>query len=630
MEFVYLDLKDPDTGEWHVNPAIFDKDEVTHVQDFRVADIVGTDGQLHRVRGYSGWYFHAMANTAQVNVNASQEAEANPQGRNNWLNLVDFWYDRPQSVVPPVHDGQEFHNLDYLWKGVPEFEGLSFVSTKSSTGGGGGGYPPPGGGGGSTLPGGGYDDHTEGLGAYTVPGPIAMSYVYGWQGDTRWKSEAEPALNHTMRFSLTGKCKVRLHGRTPIMGEWASGGSWLPEGKNDSISIMPGQDKLIVIDGMRGIRIRTSGWFAHFGDHVIKSRIYDKNFIFWGSGNSVTWYNEGLEAMCEGNYFGDQTFGLSFDDKGNPVYSNKIEIAAQHHWWIGQWCDNNPNSGLDRYSLEATMKLWKKQPPPADPADQRRSRSPDPYKVILGTSPYSKNLVDVPADAIVYTKAVARKSVHEFDPNHATNGGNCNPDYAQSIGFVFTLPETREKYSHCHVEIKHKGHVIGSCFGKSNNGYLTWSTEAIQWRATDFSIFPDYNGGLPIPSTEKDPNQEGKPLNWYHAMTVAMPFGSQNMDFLPTCGIYITTMGKKDVPYTVKSYTNVPEAIAIANKVTIDWGDGSPPESATTIGTSFTHTYKAVGEYKITTSIDYTKTPGSPPDSTIPMRAERTRVLVNP
>lgn len=628
MEFVYLDLKDPDTGEWYPNPAIFNPDEVFHVQDFRVGDVMGTDGQMHRVRGYSGWYFQAMASTAQVDVNASQQAEADPQGRENWHNLVDYWYDRPQSVDPPVHTGAEFYNLDYLWKGIPEFEGNSFVSVNSITGGGSGN--PGGGSGGTTLPGGGYNDWDQGYGAYTFPGPIAMSYLYGWQGDTQWQGEGSPALNHTMRFSMAGKCKVRLHGRTPIMGDWSTGGSWLPEGENDKISIMPGQDKLIVIDGMRGIRVRTSGWFAHFGDHVIKSSHYDPNFIFWGSGNSVNWYNEGLQVSCEDEMFGQATYAYGFDQQGNITYNNVMEVAAQHHWWIGQWCDNNPNSGLDRYSLDATLKLWKKRP--TDPVNsQLKQRVPDPYKVIVGTSPYSSNLLDTPADAIVYAKAQERQSVHAFDPNHETNGGDCNPDYAKSIGILFTLPETRDKYSYGHIEIKHQGHIVGSCFCRADSGYLGWSTifnNAIKWRPTDNSIFPNYGGGLPIPSTEKDPNQEGAPMQRYDAMTIAMPFGDQNMDYLPKCGIYITTIGKTNVPYVIKSFTNIPSNIATPNSVTIDWGDGSATENATTIGTTFTHTYTAKGYYKIRITINYTMAPGITTDFVVQSGNELTHILV--
>ena len=625
LEFVYLDLKDPNTGEWYINPAIFNKDEVTHVQDFRVGDVMGTDGQVHRVRGYSGWYFHATENTAQTDVNATQQDEGDPARRNNWVNFVDKWYDRPQSVVPPVHDGKEFYNLDYLWKGLPEFGGhLHFMNYSSTSGGGGGGSGGGGsGGGGSTLPGGGFNDFVDGYGTYQFPGPINLSYLYGWQGDTRWMGETHPAMNHTMRFAMAGKCTVRLKGRTPIMGDWSPGGSWLPDGEDDKISIMPGQDRLIVIDGMRGIRVRTSGWFAHFGDHVLKKRYYDKNFVAFGSGNSVHYYNEGFSALCEGNLFGQS---ISKD----PT-STQLAIAAPHHLWLKQWQDSNPNSGLDQYSLEATLKLWKVRP--VDNINGTTQRVPDPYKVILGSSPYNAKSLDTPADAVVYTKASAIKTVHEFDPNHATNGGNCNPDYAESIAFIFNLPETRSAYAYCHLEVKHKGHIINSGFGKSNFnslGLVSSYDYTIQWRPTDHSIFPNYGGGLPIPSTERDPDLEGIPMNnWHQAMTVVMPFGEQHLDFLPTCGIYITTVGKKDVPYVVKSFTNVPENIAIAKKVTIDWGDGSPPESANSIGTSFTHIYKVVGEYKITTSIDYTKTPGSPPDATIPMRAEQTRVLVS-
>lgn len=625
MEFVYLDLKDPDTGEWYINPAIFDKDEVTHVQDFRVADVMGTDGQMHRVRGYSGWYFHAMENTTQVNVNVTQQAEADPTDRSEWRNLVDYWYDRPQFVDPPVHNGLEFFNLDYLWKGLPDFGGHSFIAVNSQTGNPGGN--PGGGSGGSTLPGGGgMNDFTQGYGTYRTQGPIAMSFMYGCPGDIWWKGKNTPALNHTMRFSMAGKCKVRLHGRTPIIGEWSSGGSWLPEGENDKIGIMPGQDKLIVIDGMRGIRVRTSGWFAHFGDHVIKKSEYNPNFIFTSSGNSVTYYNEGQSNPCEGSLFGQSTSAASFDAQGNTIYNNQMEVAAQHHWWIGQWCDNNPNSGLDRYSLDATLKLWKKRP--ADPVNQTYQRFPDPHKVIITSSPYDPKSIDTPADAIVYAKAQERQSVHAFDPNHETNGGDCNPDYAKSIGFVFTLPEGRDQYSYCHIEIKHKGHIVGACMGKAVSGVIYWQFNAIEWRATDQSIFAGYLGGLPIPSTEKDPNQEGTPLSYYHAMTVAMPFGDQNLDYLPKCGIYITTIGRTNVPYVIKSFTNIPSNIATPNSVTIDWGDGSATENATTIGTTFTHTYTAKGYYKIRITINYTMVPGITTDYVVQSGNELTHILV--
>lgn len=569
-----------------------DKVSASHIQDFRIARLIGTDGKVHQVRGYSGWYFQASASTSQVDVNVSQQSELDPQFRGQWINPIDFWYNRPQPN-PPVHNGNEFYGSDYLWRGLPEFEGHSFLYNALSN-----------------------PVHGPGTNVdYIVarfPGPIRMSYLYGAKGQS---GSNGPTINHTLRFTYKGGCKMQLHGRTPVIGDWSSAGSWIPEHESDRISIQPGQDQLILIDGLRGIRVRTIGWYAHFGDHVIKPEAYFQSVIYSSSGNTMVWQRP-FSIPCEDKFFGDSTPEGSYTDPNNInswVYGNSFELAGFHHWWIGDWIKNHPNAGIDRYNITATLKAWKTPPTSSNPV------IPDPYKVV------AESTTDLPPDAVVTTKAILRKTVHEFNPNHDQYGQECDPNYADSMGFIFTLPETLDNYAFGHIEWHYKGALIGSRFIQADSigpaACLTGDKRVIWWKKTDSSVLGNYGGDLPVPPSERDPGMEGFPAqgeSWGNdASLICMPYGSQQTGLLPTCGIWITSVGSTTLPYTVKPWTylprsNNPNFADGIQSVILDWGDGS--SDACQIGVAIQHQYQAAGVYKVQMTVNYKDVDGRSPD----------------
>lgn len=593
MEFGYIDLVDPDTGEYYINPSIPDKDAVTHIQDFKVGRVVAHDedgnSKVYQFRGWSGWYFQASASTSTIDVNATQESELNPgTNRSAWKDLTEYWYNRPQFVSPPVHDGKEFFGLDYLFRGLTEFEGHSFGETVLSH----------------------YDENGNfvPVSFSRQPGPIRMSYLYGPQGDSMNK------INHQLRFSLSGKCNVMLHGRFPGIRDWSSEfGSYILPSKATTMLLKPGSDNLILIDGRNAIRVRLNGWYAHFGDHVLKPNLALKYYAAMGAGNFLT-YGYPFSTPCEDGYFGDSTNEWSSDDNGNKTFGSAIELSGGHHFHIGRWIEANQDKGLDRFNIKAVAKAWKKLPgdynPPPSP-DLPRLKMPDPYNVILKTEG------DRPADEVVYTTAVPRKTVHEFDPQPELFG--CDPTYADSMGFIFNFKEPLNHYGYVHISWYYDGVLIGVNFraavGGGSESYITGGNYAyaIPWKATDKSLFPGYGGGLPIPPSEKDPDHEGAPLNGeYEAYLVCVPFGPNNTSILPTCGFHITVKGSVGKPYTFIPYSDLPKVnaagLSVIKTVTLEWGDGTA--DACVLGTPIKHQWDVAGDYAISMQVTYTEASG--------------------
>ena len=598
MEFGYVDLVDPDTGQYYVNPSIPDKDAVTHIQDFKIGRVsakdLNGDSKVYQFRGWSGWYFQASASTSQIDLNATQQSELNPgTNRSGWKDLVDYWYNRTQAVNPPVHDGNEFFGLDYLFRGLTEFEGHSFGETVQSY----------------------YDEYGNlvPVSWSRFPGPIRMSYLYGPQGDSMNK------INHQLRFSLSGNCSVMLHGRFPGIRDWSSEyGSYILPSKATNILLKPGSDNLILVDGRNAIRIRLNGWYAHFGDHVLKPELSQKFFATFGSGNFLT-YGYPFSTPCEDGNFGDDTPERSLDDNGDWVYGSAIELSGGHHFHIGRWIEANQDKGLDRFSIKAVAKVWKKLPGDYDPqpsSDLPRLNIPDPYNVILKTEE------DRPADEVVYTTAVPRKTVHEFDPQPELFG--CDPTYADSMGFIFNFKEPLNHYKYIHISWYYNGVLIGVNFrqsvGSGPDSFITGGNRAnaIPWKATDKSLFPGYGGDLPIPPSEKDPDHEGGPMDeeGNEAYLVCVPFGQNNTDFLPTCGFHITVKGSAGNPYTFIPWTYLSRVdfggASIIKTVTLDWGDSLA--DACTLDTAIQHQWDVAGDYTISMQVTYTDASGRGPD----------------
>ena len=598
MEFGYVDLVDPETGQYYVNPSIPDKDAVTHIQDFKIGRVsakdLNGDSKVYQFRGWSGWYFQASASTSQIDLNATQQSELNPgTNRSGWKDLVDYWYNRTQAVNPPVHDGNEFFGLDYLFRGLTEFEGHSFGETVQSY----------------------YDEYGNlvPVSWSRFPGPIRMSYLYGPQGDSMNK------INHQLRFSLSGNCSVMLHGRFPGIRDWSSEyGSYILPSKATNILLKPGSDNLILVDGRNAIRIRLNGWYAHFGDHVLKPELSQKFFATFGSGNFLT-YGYPFSTPCEDGNFGDDTPERSLDDNGNWVYGSAFELSGGHHFHIGRWIEANQDKGLDRFNIKAVAKAWKKLPGDYDPqpsSDLPRLNIPDPYNVILKTEE------DRPADEVVYTTAVPRKTVHEFDPQPELFG--CDPTYADSMGFIFNFKEPLNHYKYVHISWYYDGVLIGVNFrqsvGSGPDSFITGGNRAnaIPWKATDKSLFPGYGGDLPIPPSEKDPDHEGGPMDeeGNEAYLVCVPFGQNNTDFLPTCGFHITVKGSVGNPYTFIPWTYLSRVdfggASIIKTVTLDWGDGLA--DACTLDTAIQHQWDVAGDYTISMQVTYTDASGRGPD----------------
>jgi hypothetical protein len=560
MEFVYLDLVDS-SGNYYINPSVPDKTPLKHIQDWRVAVMKGDDGNTYQVRGYSGWYFQASASTSDLDINATANDEMDVvYGRTDWRDFVMWWANKPAGYANPTIDAAyKFYGVEHLFMGLTEFGGQYFVSD---------GYTPTG-----SSPGTIYFDR--------YPGPIRMSYLYGPHGDS-----TNHKIYHTMKFELLSKCSVELSGTAPTIENWGNLGSLIPTG--NKVKITPGADTLLIIDGQRGIRIRTNGWHAHFGDHIFKntaSRQYR-----WGG--NIEWvvaagFAPWPDEPIQGTY-------LSTTDSvtGITTYGSTLQLAGYHHWYLKQWCDNYPGR-MDRYNIQAKASIWYKRATPPSPNAWSR---PDPHKVVKAT-------YDLPvADEVVYSSAGAFETMHEPpDPLF-----NVDASFADSIGMSFLFSQSSYYWQYVHIEFFSGGSLIGSKFLKfaqvstgSTSGYITFE-EQIPWkRATDNG---HWSGGYPgsgtyIPNT----NETGSAEYANEGNMLCLPFGSRMPSILPTCGFQITSIGSAGVafivvPYSTRKTTGITSA-------SIAWGDGS--FDTCTLGTAINHTWATVGIFTVTVTVNH-------------------------
>lgn len=558
MEFVYLDQVD-ENGNYYINPSVPDKTPLKHIQDWKVAGMTGDDGNYYRVRGYSGWYFQASASTSDLDVNATANDEMDvTMGRTDWFDFVMWWANKPSGyAVPPQNASLKFYGVEHLFMGLTEFGGHYFVSN---------GYNPPEGPPGKIV----FDRY---------PGPIRMSYLYGPHGDS-----TDHKIYHTMKFELLSKCTAELTGNAPTIENWGNSGSLIPSGKK--VKISPGSDTLLVIDGQRGIRIRTNGWHAHFGDHIFKNQVTRE--YRWGG--NIEWVVALGFSPVEGEPVQGTALWSIDPETGATLYGSTIQLAGYHHWYLQQWCDNNPGR-MDRYNIQVKGSMWYRRSTPPSP---NVWSNPDPHRVVRGT-------YDLPvADEVVYSQAGIFKTMHEPpDPLF-----NVEASYADSIGVSLNFSETSQHWQYLHIEFFSGTTLIGSKFLKFtiSGSFNTVSyEEQIPWkRATGGG--GHWSGGYPgtgewIP----DNSESGAPEFANEGNMLCLPFGNRISSVLPTCGFQITTIGSAGVAFTVVPYST--RKTTGVNSVTIYWGDGS--SSTATIDLSISHTWADAGVYAVSVVVGH-------------------------
>jgi len=539
MEFVYLDQVDAN-GNYIINPSVPDKPPLKHIQDWRVALMTGNDGNAYQVRGYSGWYFQASASTSEVDVNATANDELNlVQGRTDWRDFVMWWANKPTGYSDPTAPGvyyPKYYGVEHLFMGLTEFGGHYFVSP---------GYHPEG------APPGEIDFSR-------YPGPIRMGYLYGPHG-----SSGEHRITHTMKFDLLNKCTAELSGVAPTIENWGNLGSIIPSG--NKVKIWPGSDTLIVIDGQRGIRIRTNGWHAHFGDHIFKNSA--ERQYRWGG--NIEWVT--LNALS------------SLDENGVPAYGSIMQLVGYHHWWLQIWCNTNPGK-MDRYNIQARASVWYKR------TDAHAWNKPDPYSVFKGTESLPV------ADEVVYSKAEIWKTMH--DPGEA-EPIEVPPSYADSMQILFNFSQNSFQWEHMHIEFFSGDTLLGVKFMRfRHETYGTYAEGGIWWKPQADN--GHYEGGYPpvwVPNTA----ETGAPEYENEANMLCLPFGTRIPSILPTCGFQLTTLGSAGavftaVPYSTRKTTGISSA-------SMFWGDGS--FDTVTLGAAINHTWATVGIYTVTVTVNH-------------------------
>ncbi|CAB4147090.1 PKD domain containing protein [uncultured Caudovirales phage] len=561
MEFVYLDQVDA-YGNYYINPSVPDKTPLKHIQDWRVAILKGDDGNTYQVRGYSGWYFQASSSTSEVDVNATANDEMDViASRSDWRDFVMWWANKPAGYSDPTAPGvyyPKFYGIERLFMGLTEFGGHYFVSN---------GYTPVG-----SPPG------TINFDRYA--GPIRMSYLYGPHGDS-----TDHKIYHTMKMELLSKCTIEMSGKTPTIQNWSNLGSLIPAG--NKVKITPGSDTLLIIDGQRGIRIRTNGWHAHFGDHIFKNSVSRQ--YRWG-GNIEWVVAAGFAPYPDEPIQG--TYLYSTDPvTGVTTYGSTLQLAGYHHWFLQQWCDNYPGR-MDRYNIQAKASIWYKRATPPSP---NAWSLPDPHRVVKGT-------YDLPvADEVAYSQAGVFETMHEPpDPLF-----NVEASFADSIGISFSFTQASNNWQYVHIEFFSSGSLIGSKFLKfdqvstgSTSGYITF-TEQIPWKRATSSGGGGYpDSGDPVVPTE----ETGAAEYANEGNMLCLPFGSRIPSILPTCGIQLTAIGSAGVAFTAVAYST--RNTTGISSAAISWGDGS--SDSVTLGTSINHTWASVGSYTVTCIVNHT------------------------
>ena len=495
-----------------------DPNSLQNIQEFRLAQFTDSGGVVRQFRGASGWYFQAAASTVQsTRINNTANDERNITNRSSWGNVVGSWAGGTGTNIKPV---------DILFLGLTTFGGYLY-GTRDSTIGPGSPYYPR---------------------YLTDPGPIRMSYLYG---------DTNSYNNCRMQFQLQSACKARLTGTTQAIPNWASSGSLLPDSTVSDISIIPGADNFIVLDGLRAIRIRPLGWLAHMADHAIKSSDSFDAGAFPG-GMTMVWKENSTAFAFDGSTpLGDFTTQYTTTG-GTTTYNNKLEWTGFHHYNFGNYCDTTLGAP-DRYQLRARAKVWYKTTGGAMPT------RPDPYKVMVGTT-YA------PPDEVVEVQATQRKTVHTPPSGPPFN---VPADYANNAGFVFSFTQTVDKIAYVHLTFHYGEQLIGTQFwgGNSSGGI-------------GFPVAETYNNTVLFTKI----NSTDQITDDYSASLVAQPFGTYSNSPLPKSHIAVKTIGLLGATSSFQIWNNVTPPTGTTYDV--DWGDGT---ADTNVGMSPTHVYTASG-----------------------------------
>ena len=524
LEYGYLD-----STIGTINSAVVDKASLATIQEFRVKQFTDSSGTLRQFRGASGWYFQAAASTAQARINTSNQDERDPANRAGWGDIVAAWT-----------GGVNVKPIGNLFMGLPTFGGY-YYGTR--------------------------DPYINGN-IDTGPGPIRLTYLYG---DSYSYNDCQ------MQFALQSPCKARLKGTTQAIPDWAASGSLLSDSVASDISILPGTDNFIILDGLRAIRIRPLGWLAHMADHAMKPSDTFTNFAF-PAGMQMVWRENATAFAFDsgGNPLGNFTPQYSIVS-GSPVYGYSIEFTGFHHYNFGQWSDTNLGAP-DRYHLKMRAKVWYK-------VSGVMPAKPDPYKVLIGST-YT------PPDEVVEVQATQRQTVHE----PPTGAPFFTPaSYANNAGFVLTFTQTVEKIAYLHITIHYGDQIVGSQFWGGNNSA----------NVLGFPLVENINNATPFRKTTNTDSVTDD----FSASLVAMPFGKTVDSPLPKVFLAVKTVTGtrfRAVSFQIYWPTPMPGGATYA----IDYGDGNTVTGLTTLTPSHTYDTDTAGT-SFTTTLTATWSGGS-------------------
>lgn len=506
LEYGYLD-----SSVGTINSSVVDKDSLTFIQEFRIKQFVDANGTLRQFRGASGWYFQAAASTAQARINTTANDERDTTNRSSWGDIVGAWT-----------GGTNVKPISNLFMGLTTFGGYYY---------------------GSRDP-----DITGNIN--TSPGPIRLTYLYG---------DTNSYNNCQMQFELQSACKARLKGTTQAIPNWSSSGSAIPDSTVADISIKPGTDNFIILDGLRAIRIRPLGWLAHMADHAMKPYDTFTSFIFPGGMQMVWRESAGSFANDNGTPIGDYTEQFT-EANGTYTYNNKIEIAGFHHKKFGDWCDTTLGAP-DRYQLKARAKVWYK-------VSGSQPAQPDPYKVLMGTNYY-------PPDEVVEVQAQERKTVHTPPSGPPFN---VPADYAHNPGFIFTFSQTVNNIAYLHITFHYNDQLIGSQY---------WGHGLPTSPPYQFPMGETYNNVVRFQKA----NNTDQITDDFSASLISQPFGGYANSPLPKSYIAVKQMALLGANSQFQIWHNVtPPSGTVYD---IDWGDGSTSTNQTSL--TQVHEYNTSG-----------------------------------